>query len=87
LGNYDFWFEANFNSGAALAATTLEKALANTMITRLKAQATVPASSPSVFALPIGSNAISLTNALDTAHPVSLASRGGASCANPVSAP
>jgi hypothetical protein len=87
LGNYDFWYEVNFNSGAALAGTTLEKALANTMITRLKAQATVPASSASVFALPVGANVVSLTNALDASHPVSLATRGGASCANPVSTP
>ncbi len=83
LGSYGYWFEVSFNSGAALAATTLEKSLASTMISRLRAQATVPSTSASVFALPVGANTPSFTNAADTSHPVSLATRGGNSCALP----
>ncbi|MGC3981018.1 MAG: substrate-binding domain-containing protein [Steroidobacteraceae bacterium] len=84
LGNYGFAYEVSFNSGAALAATTLEKSLANTMISRLRAQATVPSSSASVFALPVGSNVASFANAADTSHPVSLGTRSGNSCSVPV---
>ena len=82
LGTYGYWYEVSFNSGAALAGTTLEKALVNYMISRFRAQSTAP-STASVFALPVGSNTPSFANALDASHPVSLSTRSGNSCALP----
>lgn len=81
-GLYDLWYEATFQSGAKLTANANGAALADVMITRLKNAATTPAGSPSVFALPIGSNASVLP--VSSTHPVALGTRGGDSCSDAI---
>jgi hypothetical protein len=82
-GHYDYWFEATFNTANRLVANSNPDKLAQIMIDRLSNAATTPASDPSVFALPVGSNTPTLPQA-DPTHPISLGTRGGNSCAQPV---
>ncbi|HVY23175.1 MAG TPA: hypothetical protein VG962_07470 [Steroidobacteraceae bacterium] len=84
-GNYDYWFEATFNSGSALASHPVENAMATYLIGRLQDATTLPGTtaSPSVIALPVGVNVPTLPQA-DNSHPVAIGSRSGNSCQAPV---
>jgi ABC-type phosphate transport system substrate-binding protein len=77
-GTYGYWYEVTFNYNSNLTGSTNENTLAQTLITRMQNSATVPATSPNVFALPIGTNVPVLP--VDASHPVSLGTRQGNSC-------
>lgn len=88
-GTYGYWFElvaAKPTTYPADVAGTPSLAkggtLATTLMNRVKAAATVPASpNNSIFALPGGSNSIALP--VSSSNPVGIGSRGGNSCKNP----
>jgi len=79
-GTYGYWFEGTFNRGAAINTSTA-KALASTLITRIKSANDLP-SDNTTFALPItGINTPVLP--VSTSKPIALGTRGGNSCKMP----
>ncbi|MET0532657.1 MAG: hypothetical protein ABW171_00390, partial [Steroidobacter sp.] len=78
LGDYDFWFESTFNKDEVIAAKALPLALADFLIARARAVATIPVND-SVFALN-NSGVNSPVVPVATDRPIALGTKSGNSC-------
>lgn len=79
LGDYDYWFESNFNKDEVIAAKPLPLALADTLISRARNANTLPIND-SVFAIYNG-GINSPVLPVNSSQPIGLGTRGGNSCA------
>jgi hypothetical protein len=83
LGDYDYWYESNFNKDSVIAGKPLELALADFLIGRARTASTIP----------INDSAIALNNGginppvipVSTTRPIALGTRSGNSCLFPQS--